>query len=248
MGYNIIVLVKQMPDLEQVKPDPSTGEPQLRNVPLKVENLSENSIVAAVRLKEKYGGTVTAIIFGTDQSTAIMKKAYDMGADNGYIITGYQGNDVSFTARVLAQKIKNTPHDITILGNQSADSISGLLAGKLSALLGEPLVGNAISVDIENGSARVKRVLEDHNLIVEARLPAIVSVTQEINEPRLPPVMQIMAAGRKPINSEKASLSPAGAVRIISNRAPKSERKKIVIEDVDKRLDEIVKVIKEEMR
>ena len=75
MGYNIIVLVKQMPDLEQVKPDPSTGEPQLRNVPLKVENLSENSIEAAVRLKEKYGGTVTAIIFGTDQSTAIMKKA-----------------------------------------------------------------------------------------------------------------------------------------------------------------------------
>lgn len=245
---DVIVLIKQMPELEQVKPDPTTGEPQLKNVPIRLENLSENSVEEAVRLKEKYGGKVTAVIFGNEQSTAVLKKAYAMGADDGYILTGYEGNDPSLTARVLGEKIKSLPHDIVLLGNQSADSISGLLGGRLSTYLGIPLLGNANSIEVDGSSVKVKRVLEENNLTVQAPFPVVISVTQEINEPRLPPVMQIMAAGRKPINTETPDVKERTQVNVISNKAPKSERKKIVFEDMEKGIPEVVKVIREESR
>lgn len=245
---DVIVLIKQMPDLEQVKPDPTTGEPQLKNVPLKLETLSENSVEEAVRLKEKYGGKVTALIFGNGMSSAILKKAYAMGADEGFILNGYQGNDPSLTARVLGDKIKTLKHDVVLLGNQSADSISGLLGGKLASYLGLPLLGNANSVEIEGNTIKVKRALEENNMVIQADFPAVVSVTQEINEPRLPPVMQIMAAGRKPINNENPEITGASDIRVLSNKAPKSERKKIVIEDIEKGIAEVARVIKEESR
>ena len=245
---DVIVLIKQMPDLEQVKPDPSTGEPQLKNVPLKLENLSENSVEEAVRLKEKYGGKVTALIFGNEQSGAIMKKAYAMGVDEGFVITGSRDSDPTLTAQVLAEKIKTLKHDVIMLGNQSADSISGLLASKLSSLLGIPLLGNANSVEVEGNTVRVKRVLEENNLVIQADFPVILSVTQEINEPRLPPVMQIMAAGRKPINTEKTTVEAPPAAKILSNTTPKSERRKIIIENIDEGIAEVAKVIREESR
>lgn len=245
---DVIVLIKQMPDLEQVKPDPTTGEPQLKNVPIKLENLSENSVEEAVRLKEKYGGKVTALIFGNEQSSAVLKKAYAMGADEGFILTGYQGNNPSLTARVLGDKIKSMKHDVVILGNQSADSISGLLASKIATHIGAPLLGNANSIEIEGSSVKVKRALEENNLIVQANFPVVISVTQEINEPRLPPVMQIMAAGRKPINTETPDTQNTRNLTVISNKAPKSERKKVVFEDMEKGIPEIVKVIREESR
>ncbi len=244
---DVVVLIKQMPDLEQVKPDPTTGEPQLKNVPLKLENLSENSVEEAVRLKEKYGGKVTAVIFGNEQSSAILKKAYAMGTDEGHIITGFKGNNPSLTAKVLGEKIKALKHDIVILGNQSADSISGLLAGNIASYLGIPLLGNANSIEVSGTTVKVKRALEENNQIIQANFPVVISVTQEINEPRLPPVMQIMQAGKKPINTEASTLV-GREVKVLSNKAPKSERKKMIFEDVDKGIAEIAKVIREESR
>ncbi len=245
---DVIVLVKQIHDLEQIKPDPSTGEPMLDKAPFRMENLSENSIEAAVQLKEKYGGKVTALIFGNGEASQVMKKAYAMGCDDGYIIKGYRESNPTFTAKALAEKIKSLNHDIIVLGNQSADSVSGMIAGKLSALLDEPVLGNATSIEVDGQSVSIKRVLENSNLTVKANTPLIVSVSQEINEPRLPPVMQIMQAGRKPINSEDTPITEERYFTILSNKAPKSERKKMIFEDADKGIEEISKVIKEEMR
>ncbi len=245
---DIIVLVKQMHDLEQIKPDPSTGEPMLEKSPFKMETISENAVEAAVQLKEKYGGKVTALLFGNSEAGQIMKKAYAMGCDDGYVITEYTGNNHLYTSQVLAEKIKTIKHDLILLGNQSADSVTGMLAGRLSAILGEPVLGNAVSIEIEGEDAKIKRVLEKNNYYVKTHLPAIISVTQEINEPRLPPVMRIMQAGRKPINSEKTTVQEIKNFTVVSNKAPISERKKLIFEDVDKGIEEVVKVIKEEMR
>lgn len=245
---NIIVLVKQMRDLEQIKSDPATGEPQVSRAPFKMETLSENAVEAAVQLKEKYGGKVTAIIFGDENSSQIMKKAYAVGVDDGIIITGYKENNPSYTAEVIAQQIRKMQHDIIILGNQSADSVSGLLPGYLSGLLKEPVLGNAISIAFADGKVSVKSIHEDSNVEEEAAVPVIVSVTQEINQPRLPPVMQIMQAGRKPITTVKADIQGSPISETISNRAPKSERKRIIFEDQAKGVEEVVKVIRDGMR
>ncbi len=248
MPYNVIVLVKQIPDIDQMKTDPSTGEPILQNLPLRVENLSKNAIEAAVKIKEKHGGKVSAIIFGTDKSSAAMKESYAMGVDEGFLLTGYDGNHPEVTAKVLAEKIKTVPHDLVILGNQSADSYTGLLPGKISAITGEPLLGNAIKIEMDGKTAKVTSALEEYNLEIMGETPAIISVAQEINEPRLPPVLQIMAAGRKPINTQPAGPKEKFTSVVISNKAPKSDRKRIVFEDVDKGVAEVSKAIKEAIR
>ena len=248
MPYNIIVLIKQIPDIDQLKTSAGTGEPLIQNVPLRMENLSKNAVEAAVRLKEKNGGKVTAICFGSEKSTSVIKEAYAMGVDDGYLITGYQGNFPFVTAKALSSKIKEIPHDLVILGNQSADSYTGLLPGTLASLLKEKLIGNAIDIKVEERAVTVTSALEENNLVLSADLPAVISVAQEINDPRLPPVLQIMAAGRKPINQSAYPGSPESDVEIVSNTAPKSDRKRVVFEDQAKGIEEISKIIKEAMR
>ncbi len=247
MPYQIVVLIKQMPDLELIKPDPSTGEPNVKSVPLRFETLSKHATEAAVRLKEKYGGKVTGICLGTETAGQVMKEAFAMGVDEGIVITGYQGSNPRYTARILAEKIKSIPHDVVVLGNQSADSYTGMIPGMISSMLGVPLLGNALSIELSDGSAQVLRVMEDRNEKIQSKLPAVISVTQEINEPRLPPVMQILAAGRKPIKTEKAEPGKSYTA-IRSNKAPKSERKKQIFEDPVKGIPEVVKALKEAIR
>ena len=249
MQLNIVVLIKQILDIDQLKIDSSTGEPILQNVPLKVENLSKNAIEAAVQLKEKNGGKVTGIIFGTDKSGSAMKEAYAMGVDEGHLIQGYKGNNPALTANILSKKIKELGNvDCVILGNQSADSYTGLLPGMISNILGVPLLGNGSSIEADGEGFKIRRVLEEKDEIVRAQKPCVISVTQEINQPRLPPVLQIMAAGRKPINSSNAEDDSFETPKILSNRAPKSERKRQIFEDIEKGIAEITKVIKGEIK
>ena len=248
MPYNIIVLIKQIVDIDLLKVDSSTGTPQVQGLPLRLENLSKNAVEEAVRIKEKHGGKITAICFGTEKSTSAMKEAYAMGVDEGYILTGYTGNNPSLTADVISKKIREIPHDIIILGNQSAESYTGMLQGKLSSILEEPLLSDAVKVEINERSATVTMALENENIVAKAQMPVIISVTQEINDPRFPPVMQIMAAGRKKINTEAAQFSPDDKIEVLSNTAPRSERKKTVFEDQEKGITEIAKVIREGMK
>ncbi len=249
MSINIVVLVKQIIDIDQLKTDSSTGEPLTQNIPLRVENLSKNAIEAAVQLKEKNGGKVTAIIFGTDKSNSAMKEAYAMGVDEGHIITGYKGNNPALTASVLSKKIKELGEvDCVILGNQSADSYTGLLPGMLSRSLGFSLLGNGTGIEVDGDGFRIKRILDEKDETIRAQKPCIISVTQEINQPRLPPVLQIMAAGRKPINVTAMDAQSFETPEVLSNIAPKSERKRSIFEDMDKGIAEISKVIRGEIK
>ncbi|PYB69002.1 electron transfer flavoprotein subunit beta [Thermoplasma sp. Kam2015] len=243
---NVAVLIKQIIDIDQMKTD-SEGKPILTGVPYRLENLSKNAIEAAVRIKEKHGGKVTGIIFGTEAGTSAMKESYAMGVDEGILITGYKGSNPQVTAKAILTYLKQIQVDMVILGDQSADSYTGMLPGLISAGLGIPLLGNANRIDIEGKVVRITQVGETENVEMEAEMPVVVSVTQEINEPRLPPVLQIMAAGRKPIRTEKFDGSFSN-VSVLSNLAPKSERKKKVFEKVDEGVAEIVKVLKEEVR
>ncbi len=243
---NIVVLIKQIIDIDQLKTD-SSGKPVTAGIPMRLENLSKNAIEAGVRLKEKYGGKVTGVIFGTEAATSAMKESYAMGVDDGIIITGYKGNNPVITAKAITSIVAKLNADMIILGDQSADSYTGMLPGLISSYMNIPLLGNANSIEIEGKAVRITQVQETHNTVIEADMPVVVSVTQEINEPRLPPVLQIMAAGRKPIRNEKFDGSFSN-INVLSNIAPKSERKRKIFEKVDEGIPEIVKVIKEEMR
>jgi electron transfer flavoprotein beta subunit len=248
MGYNIVVCIKQIIDIDQMKIDQNTLEPILKDLPYKIEDLSKNAVEEAVRIKEKHGGKVTGLIFGSDQATMAMKEALAMGTDEGIIIKGYRGSNPKYTAAVLADKIKGLNADLIILGNESADAYTGQVPGRLSTLLKLPLLGNAVKLEVQERTVKITKTLEDFNVIESATMPAIVSVEQEINEPRLPPLLQIMAAGRKPMKIEDTEINIEKSVEIISNKAPKSERKRKIYEDISNDLPEIAKIIKGEIK
>lgn len=246
--YNIIVCFKQILDIDQMKVDENTQEPILKNLPYRLEDLSKNAIEEAVRIKEKYGGKVIGITFGGDQATLGMKEALAMGVDEGIILKGYRENNPEVTAEVLAKKISMLQYDIIIMGNQSADSYTGLVPGKVARKLSLPLLGNAIKLEMVDRKVRITRTGEDKNFVLESSLPALVSVEQEINEPRLPPLIQIMAAGRKPMKIEEIPVNVKTTKKVVWNKAPKSDRKRIVFEDIDKGVAEIAKVLKGEAK
>lgn len=248
MPYNIIVLIKQIPDLELIKINKDSGAPILDGIPYRFENLSKNAVEAAVRLKEKYGGKVIGVMFGNEKGTQVMKEAYAMGVDEGYIITGYSESNPKFTAKVLAKKISQIPHDLILVGNQSADSMTGLLGSCLAAELNYPLLSNALTIELDNRTAKISGSTEKYIDDKYAMMPTIISVTQEANEPRFPPVMMIMKAGQKKINIEPSPYPYESKIKVLSKTAPKSERKKMVYDDMDKGLQEAVKVIKEVMK
>jgi electron transfer flavoprotein beta subunit len=247
LPYNTIVLIKQIIDIDQMKTNSTTGEPIIEGVPMRVENLSKNAIEAAVRIKEKFGGKITGIIFGGDQASSAMKEAYAIGVDEGIVIKGYKGRNPSVTAKILSEKIKTLQYDMVILGNQSADTYTGLLPGKISNLLNVPLLGNAVSIDPEEKEVKVTRVLEDHNVVLKSPFPVVISVSQEINEPRLPAVLQIIKAGKREIKTETANVADPSTIKVISDKAPKSERRKEIYEDTEKGIPALVRVIKEAM-
>ncbi len=247
MPYNTIVLIKQIIDIDQMKTNSTTGEPIIEGVPMRVENLSKNAIEAAVRIKEKFGGKITGIIFGGDQASSAMKEAYAIGVDEGIVIKGDKGRNPSVTAKILSEKIKTLQYDMVILGNQSADTYTGLLPGKISNLLNVPLLGNAVSIDPEEKEVKVTRVLEDHNVVLKSPFPVVISVSQEINEPRLPAVLQIIKAGKREIKTETANVADPSTIKVISDKAPKSERRKEIYEDTEKGIPALVRVIKEAM-
>ena len=239
---DIAVLVKQTVDIDQIKLN-DRNEPIMDNLPLKIDILSKNAVEAAVQLKENYGGKVTALIFGTERSTSTMKEAYAMGVDAGTVIKGYQKSDPLVTASVLASELKKSKYDIIILGDQSSDSYSGLLAGILSSELGLNVITNAINIEIKDKVANITVESENEDITVETELPGIVSVAQEINEARLPNVMQIMAAGKRNINIVEGNPDYKDDSRILSDKAPENQRKKIIYEDGNG-IEEVAKILR----
>ncbi len=245
MGYNIIVCIKQIAN--DIEIDPQTREPVFSDTKYRLEDLSRNAVEEAVRIKEKYGGKVTGILFGTEQSTVVMKEAMAMGADEGIIVKGFKENSPDFTAKVLAERIKRIQYDIIIIGYASADSYTAQVPGALSILLGIPLLGSAIKTEIADNKVRITRESDDFDIVESASMPLLVSVTQEANEPRLPLLIQVMAAAKKPMSIEETALKYDGIDKIIGNKAPESGRKHIIYEDEGKGIEEIVKIIKGEI-
>ncbi|MFP3166471.1 MAG: electron transfer flavoprotein subunit beta/FixA family protein [Nitrososphaeria archaeon] len=242
MQYKIFVLIKAI--YEDVKVDPKTLEPSTAGVKFKMEDISRNAVEEAVRIKEKHGGKALGLMFGNEQQSLIMREALAMGLDEGVIIKGYSLNDPVYTSQVLYEKLKGSQWDLVIMGYSSADAYTAQLAPRLSLMLNVPLIGNAIKLEFNEKKVVATKSLDDYMIKVESDLPAVISVAQEINTPRIPPLLQIMAASKKPLKLEEAPPSKGTYYKVIEHKAYVSSRKKIIFEDVNKGVEEIYKVLK----
>ncbi len=255
---DIIVCLKQVPDLQQIRIKRETREPILEGAPFVFGQFEKNALEEAVRLKEKHGGKIIALALGNAKLKDTIIEALAMGADEAVLLTdpAFAGGSAS-TAQILAAAIRKIgKFDLILMGEGSADNYSGQVIGRLAELLDVPQITYVRELTGENNRVRATRDLEDALEVVEADLPAVVSVTSELNTPRLPSLPAILKASKKPMtNFSLADLgldaSKTGAhaalTKTLSNLAPEQERKQVLFEgDVDKAVDELVKALQKE--
>lgn len=197
----ILVFVKQVPDTTDVKLDPQTGNLNREGVESVMNALDCNAVEAALQLKEKHGGTVTAISMGPPQAEDVLKKALAMGCDESVLLSdrAFGGADTLATGYVLSRAAaKIGDYDLLLFGRHASDGETAQTGPVVAAFLGIPQITLAESLDVEDGWAVATRTTESCTQRVRAKLPALVTVCGEINEPRYATPINIMKALKKP--------------------------------------------------
>ena len=206
---NIAVCVKHIPDPNL--PGELEGHRLKRaGVTGTLDPGDEYGVEAALQLKEQHGGEIRLFSMGPPPATEAIRKGLSMGADGAVLISdeALEGADALVTARVLAAAIGRSEFDLVIAGVESTDGYTGTMPSALAELLGLPQLTFAKQVESADGTIRIQRQTSEGFHIIESRLPALITVTAGVNEPRYPSFRGIMAAKNKPM--EQLSVSDLG--------------------------------------
>jgi electron transfer flavoprotein beta subunit len=207
-AVKIIVCVKQVPDPETpasaFKVDPATNKvvPAPGIAPV-ISPYDAQAVEAALRIKDAGIDThITVLSMGPPSARDAIKHGLAMGADDGVLVTdpALEDADAYVTAQVLAAACRKIgDFDLIICGRQAADWDQGIVPSGIAEILGIPCVTVAKSVTVHDHAVTVERVLQDGFETVEAPLPAVVTVSNELGDPRYPQLRQIMMAARKQV-------------------------------------------------
>jgi len=215
---NIIACIKQVPDTETViKINADGRDIESQGIKYIVNPYDEFAVEEAVRIKEKNAGsTVTVISVGPARAKDALRTCLAMGADRAFHLCddAFLSGDAHLTARVLSAQIKALPHDLILMGKQAIDDDCAQVASALAALLDLPFVSLINKLDLAGDQKKVivQREIEGATEVIEASLPAVLSCTKGLNEPRYPALKDIMQAKKKEIKDVKAAdlqLDPA---------------------------------------
>jgi len=210
MPKNIVVCVKQVPkpeELSKIRLDPGSKTLQRAGVPVVLNPVDRNALEEALKLKPELGGEITAVTMGPPKALEAIQDAYAMGADNGIHLCdrAFAGGDTLATVRTLVPAIEKVEDlGLILFGNESIDSGTGQVPVQVAELLGLPCATQVDRIELEENKVKVWQVVETGHLEIELQLPAVVSVTKDINTPRKPSIMGIMEATRKEITTYTA--------------------------------------------
>lgn len=222
----IALCIKQVPDTEaDVKWDTPKGTLKRDGMNPITNPFDEFALEEALRTREKYSGEVVAITMGPEKATDILRNALALTVNEVHRLTddAFAGSDTYATASVLAAAIKKIGNvDIVFCGKQSTDGNTGVVGAELATILGwSPLtyVSKVREIDAANKKIVVERSIEGGIEVIEAKLPAVISVIKGINEPRLPNLMGIRKAAKAEIprwtaddlGIDKAKVGAAGS-------------------------------------
>jgi electron transfer flavoprotein beta subunit len=186
----IVVCVKVSPDTAQLRADPQTGAPRLVEAPPRISTFDENALEEAVRLRERHGGKVVALsLVAEDPPPELVLRLLAMGADEAVLVeesTVAQADSLATASILAAAMAKIGGWDLVFCGEGSIDAYSCQVGPRLAESLGLPALTHVTRVEVRGDGLRVQRALEDRTLTVEAPLPVLLTVGQEINEARFP--------------------------------------------------------------
>ena len=203
----IAVCVKQVPETQAKRLDPSTKRLD-RSGEGALNAFDANAIEEALRVKDATGeGEVVLVSLGPERALDALRKGLAMGADRAVLVSddAAAGSDLVATSLALAKALERESADLILFGQQASDSDGAVLWAAVADRLRLPLVSQASELTVGDGKARVKRQTEFGYDTIEAPLPAVVAVSDAINEPRYPSLKGIMGAKKKPQESVSAS-------------------------------------------
>jgi electron transfer flavoprotein beta subunit len=206
-ALKIAVCVKQVPESQAKRLDPGTKRLD-RSGESALNAFDANAIEEALRVKEASGdGEVVLVSLGPEQALDALRKGLAMGADRAVLVSdpAAAGSDLVATSLALAKALEREQADLILFGQQASDSDGAVLWAAVADRLRLPLVSQAAELTVGDGTARVKRQTEFGYDTIEAPLPAVVAVSDAINEPRYPSLKGIMGAKKKPQESLGAS-------------------------------------------
>jgi electron transfer flavoprotein beta subunit len=206
----IVVTVKLVPEINAEKRiDPQTKRLVRTGVETVLNPYDEYALEAALQLKEKLGGdtTVTILSMVPENSKEALRKALAMGADDAVVVSDdtLAGSDVAVTAKALASALKKIGFDLVICGGLSDDGSTGCTPGAVAEHLGVPGLTNARKIEIAENTVTAQRETDTGYQVVTSSLPALVSVTMAVGEPRYASLKGIMGAKKKSIAPMPAS-------------------------------------------
>lgn len=197
---NIIVTIKQVPDTNNITIDPETGTLNREGVPAIINPEDKNAIESALALKDIHGGKVICLTMGPPQAEKALREALAMGVDEAILLSdrSFAGADTLATAYALScavRKVKD--YDLILGGRQAIDGDTAQTGPQLSEFLKIPQVTYVRDIKVEGKTVVAKSVFGSVSRMVEAKMPALLTITKEANAPRYPTIRGIATAYRE---------------------------------------------------
>lgn len=200
----ILVCIKQVPGTNKVEVDEQTGALKRDGVDSKLNPYDLYAIETALRIREKTGGSVTALTMGPLQAEAVIREAYMMGVDEGFLISDkkFTGADVLATSYTLFMGIKTIGEfDIVVCGKQTTDGDTGQVGPALAEYLGIPHISWVKGIkEVDHNGVVVEQDMTESSMIVRMQWPCLITVDKDIIQPRLPSYRKKLATKNKVVN------------------------------------------------
>ena len=199
---NIVVLVKQVPDTNEVKIDQETGIIMREGLPSIINPDDKAGIEEALKIKDQNGAHVTVLSMGPPQAAQALKEAYAMGVDECILLTdrAFGGADTWATSTALAGAINSLDFDLIIAGRQAIDGDTAQVGPQTAEHLGIPSISYVEDVkEINSSNITVQRQFEDRYQIIKANYPVLITTLGEMNSPRYMKVSKIYEANSEDV-------------------------------------------------
>lgn len=186
---SIMVPIKQVPDMERVKFDTETGTVDRSSAEAEINPFDLNALEAAVQIKDKLGGTVTTISMGPPQAESALRDALSRGADRGILLVdrAFAGADTLATSYALASAIRKLgKSDLIVCGEKTVDGDTGQVGPELAEWLDIPHVAYVSEIKQIGEKLVVVSEMEGDRYLIQSGFPLLITVTKDVNVPRLP--------------------------------------------------------------
>lgn len=229
--------MKQVPDTEEVRIDDSTREPDASRAERVISQYDKHAVEAAVQLKEDGPvEEIVAISLGAEGIEESLREVLAMGCDEAFAIEEpdlVEGGGLR-KAEALARAVEHAGDvDLVFASEESADSHTASTGPMVAEFLDAPLLSYVFGIDLEDGHVQVEREIDEGIETLRAPLPAVLTVVEAINDPRLPALTEILQAKNKPLEkltAEDLGVEAEPSREVVENVAPEETRKGEVIE------------------